>query len=106
MKRKLILLTICLVVMPAAHASSSEAWAADAKAMKKACLKASQLKNSMAEGEIMMFDDRVGYSALVISGRYPQAHMNNKRGRELCLWRRDAQKAYITEADTLLRIKR
>ena len=54
----------------------------------------------------MSFDDRVGYSAVVLEGRYPQAHMKNRLGRELCLWQRSKQKASIVEADTLLKSKK
>ena len=54
----------------------------------------------------MTFDDRVGYSAVILEGHYPQAHMKNQRGRELCLWQRSTQKASVTEADTLLQSKK
>ena len=54
----------------------------------------------------MPFDDRVGYSAIVLEGRYPQTHMKNQLGRELCLWQRAKQKAFIVEADTLLKTKK
>jgi len=46
-----------------------------------------------------LFDDRVGYSALLIQGKYPQAHMKNKTGQKLCLWNKATKKAYLTEAN-------
>lgn len=105
MKKTLALMLIC-IAMSNANASSNEAWAQDDLAMKAACLKASQLKNSQLSGDIMMFDDQVGYSAQVISGRYPQSDMNGRPGRELCLWKRDTRTAQVVEADTLLDLKR
>jgi len=89
-----------------AHASSAEAWKKHDQNLKAACIKASQLKNAKVVSEIMSFDDRVGYSAVVLEGHYPQAHMKNQLGRELCLWQRSKQKASITEADTLLNTKK
>ncbi len=88
------------------HASSEEAWKKHDQNLKTACIKASQLKNTKVVSDVMTFDDRVGYSAIVLEGRYPQAHMKNKLGRELCLWQRSKQKASITEADTLLKPKK
>jgi len=44
----------------------------------------------------------VPVTALVLAGRYPQKHMNNRAGRELCVWDRKAGKAYVSEADQLL----
>jgi hypothetical protein len=88
------------------HASSEEAWKKHDQNLKTACIKASQLKNTKVVSDVMAFDDRVGYSAIVLEGHYPQAHMKNKLGRELCLWQRSKQKASITEADTLLKLKK
>ncbi|MEG2695500.1 MAG: hypothetical protein RR856_11960 [Acinetobacter sp.] len=88
------------------QASSAEAWKKHDQNLKAACIKASQLKNTKVVSDIMSFDDRVGYSAVVLEGRYPQAHMKNQLGRELCLWQRSKQKASIVEADTLLKSKK
>lgn len=106
MKKGCLLLLTLGALVGTAHASSDEAWAKGDQAMKTACLKASQLKNPQIASGIMLFDDSVGYSSVVISGRYPQAQMKNQRGRELCLWQRATQKAHVTEADTLLTLKR
>lgn len=89
-----------------AHASTAEAWKKHDQTLKTACIKASQLKNTKIVSDIMSFDDRVGYSAVVLEGHYPQAHMKNRLGRELCLWQKSRQKASITEADTLLKLKK
>ncbi|EOR07623.1 hypothetical protein [Acinetobacter genomosp. 15BJ] len=81
-------------------ASSEQAWNKHDQEIKKACIKASQLKSAKTVSNIMLFDDRVGYSALLIEGKYPQAHMKNKTGQELCLWNKTSKKAYLTEAST------
>ncbi len=54
-------------------------------------------------GGPIQYDDRVPVTALVLAGRYPQKHMNNRPGRELCVWDRKAGKAYVSEADQLLK---
>ncbi|MCU5771200.1 hypothetical protein N5923_01480 [Erwiniaceae bacterium BAC15a-03b] len=99
---QLLLLSGIMLLASPVFASSSEAWAAADKAMVQACVKASGLKNARPAGKIMLFDDRVGYSALLLQGRYPQKHMNNQRGRELCLYQRSTKTASVTEADSLM----
>lgn len=105
MKIRLSLLLMCIAMCSNANASSNEAWAQDAQMMKAACLHASHLKKPQLSSDIMMFDDREGYSAQVISGLYPQLTMNGQPGRELCLWNRSSRIAQVVEADTLLHIK-
>jgi hypothetical protein len=65
------------------------------------CVKASQLKNSKPAGTAAMFDDSVGYTALLLKGTYPQAFMKNKTGTELCLYQRQSKKAVVTEWDAM-----
>ncbi|GFM83560.1 hypothetical protein PSCICN_42520 [Pseudomonas cichorii] len=84
-----------------ANAATPQAWDALDKAMLDACLKASQLKDSKPVGTNAQFDDRVGYSALLLQGRYPQKHMNNRKGTELCLYSRKNRQASVTEWDSL-----
>lgn len=79
-------------------ASSEQAWSKHDQNVKMACVKASKLKNPKPVSNVMLFDDRVGYSALLIQGQYPQAHMKNKTGQELCLWNKTTKKAYLSEA--------
>ncbi len=98
----LMLLALFFSLNPA-YASSSESWKKNNQNLKTACFKASQLKSPKIASDIMLFDDRVGYSAVVLEGHYPQAHMKNRLGRELCLWHRAKQKAFITEADSLIK---
>lgn len=64
---------------------------------------ASGLRQVRAVGQVLPFDDEVGYSALLLQGRYPQPHMQGRQGRELCLYRRATGKASVSEADALLK---
>lgn len=85
------------VITSVTFASSEQAWKKHDQDIKLACVKASQLKNAKPASNVMLFDDRVGYSALLIQGQYPQAHMKNKTGQELCLWNKTTKKAYLSE---------
>lgn len=100
-KAVMSLLSVMLLASPLAQASSEAAWQQSNKEMQGACLKASQLVKVKAVGKPIDFDDSVGYSALLLEGRYPQKHMNNQRGRELCLFQRSSGKAMVSEADQL-----
>lgn len=89
---------ILLALLPTlSQASSNDAWAAHEKALNRACIAASGLKDVKAVSKPAEFDDRSGYSALLLQGRYPQKHMNNRKGSELCLFDRRSQTAYVTE---------
>ncbi|WHS61310.1 hypothetical protein [Pseudomonas sp. G2-4] len=84
-----------------ANASSPDAWVAHDKAVLASCLKASGLKNAEPVGTVAQFDDRVGYTALLLQGQYPQKHMKDATGTELCLYRKKTKKAYVTEWDSI-----
>ena len=84
-----------------ASASSPAAWSAHDREVANACAKASGLKDAVATGEPMVFDDSVGMTALLVSGRYPQPHMKNQRGHALCLFDRKTREAKIAPADQL-----
>ena len=101
MKMPTLLLVALAACATHASASTPEAWSALDKAMIDSCLKASQLKNAKPAGASAMFDDSVGYSALLLKGRYPQPHMKNRAGTELCLYQRQSKKATVTEWDNV-----
>lgn len=101
MKPSLMLLVMLGALTSQAQAASPDAWRELDKAMSAGCLKASQLKDTRVVGTAARFDDRVGYDALVLQGRYPQKHMKNQPGTELCLYNRKARQAYVTEWDSL-----
>lgn len=86
-------------ITSATFASSEQAWNKHDREIKSACIKASQLKNAKPVSNVMLFEDRVGYSAILIQGQYPQAHMKNKTGQELCLWNKTTKKAYLSEVN-------
>lgn len=88
---------ILLALSSVSFASSNEAWKQHDQAMKTACVKASQLKKVKLVSNIMLFDDPAGYSAVLMQGTFPQAHMKNKTGQELCLWNKTTKKAYVSE---------
>jgi hypothetical protein len=95
------LLLVTVFMAGAAQASSPAAWSAHDKEVAAACVKASGLKNAKPAGQPMAYDDSVGMTALLVAGRYPQAHMKNRTGRVLCLFDRKKHEAAVTEADQL-----
>lgn len=91
------LLLLCLLVPSIGQASSTQAWSDQRQHMLKACLAASQFKDAHVLGKPAEFDDQVGYSALLVEGTYPQKHMQQRTGTELCLYDRQRQQAFVTE---------
>lgn len=94
-----VLFTTLAMAGSSAHAATPAAWASHDKTLLAKCLQASQLKNPQAAGSPALFDDRVGYTALLLKGTYPQKFMNGRSGTELCLYRRANQSAVVTEWD-------
>ncbi|MCW2269776.1 hypothetical protein D3C77_92490 [compost metagenome] len=97
MKALLFTLLGCALLSTAAQASSDQAWSDHNTQMSQRCIAASGLKDAKAVGKPAEFDDRVGYSALLLEGRYPQKHMNNRKGSELCLFNKQDKTAFVTE---------
>jgi hypothetical protein len=95
---------VCLTALATqaqAQASSPDAWAAFDKAVLASCTKASGLANAKPVGNAAQFDDRVGYTALLLQGQYPQKHMKGRQGTELCLYNKKSKTAYVTEWDSI-----
>ena len=93
---------LCLTALTSlAHASSPDAWASYDKAVFTSCTKASGLKDAKPVGNAAQFDDRVGYTALLLQGQYPQKHMKGAQGTELCLYNKKNKTAYVTEWDSI-----
>ncbi|CAH0201402.1 hypothetical protein [Pseudomonas brassicacearum] len=101
MNIRLLTLLGLTVLASQAHASSTDAWAAHDKAVLASCIKASGLKSAEPVGSAAQFDDRVGYTALLLQGQYPQKHMKGAIGTELCLYRKKTKTAYVTEWDSV-----
>ncbi|HDS1735597.1 hypothetical protein [Pseudomonas sp. BP8] len=97
MKFSRYLLIACALFSGVAQASSSQAWNEYRQQMLKDCLAASQLKDAHARGKPAEFDDRVGFSVLLIEGVYPQKHMKRATGTELCLYDRQHKQAFVSE---------
>lgn len=96
MNARTFLLLACATVTCQANASSPDAWKALEKTVIDSCIKASQLKEVRAVGKAG-FDDNIGYETLMLRGRYPQPHMKNQPGAELCLYNRQSKKATVSE---------
>jgi hypothetical protein len=96
---------LLLLSSPLALASSADAWQKSQQVMEQACINASTLSKVKILGPAIEYDDSVGYSALLLEGRYPQQQMRNQRGRELCLFQRSSGKASVSEANQLRQVK-
>ena len=91
---------IDVAMVGTAHGTTPDAWAAHEKEVVSACAAASNLRHAKPGGKLIDFDDRVGFTAVVIAGRYPQPHMKNKRGRVLCLFDKRTRTPYVSDADS------
>lgn len=94
---KTLIFSLLALFSLGAHAASDQAWAEHDKAMTKACVAASQFKDAKPASTPAEFDDRVGYTALLLTGHYPQKHMKNQKGSELCLFDKQRKAAFVTE---------
>lgn len=102
MKISIALLSIGLATLVAqVHASSPDAWAEHQKTVLATCSKLSSLKRIKQIGDLAEFDDRAGYSALLLQGKYPQEHMKGQTGIELCLFDKKTKTAYVSEWDSI-----
>jgi hypothetical protein len=98
-----ILASAVFAVCSFAHAATPDAWAAHYKDVTSSCIKASGLRNARPAGDPVDFDDKVGYTAIIIQGHYPQPHMKNKSGRVLCLYEKRSRMSHVSEADEIIR---
>ncbi len=94
-------LLMATVLAGAAAASSPSAWSAHDREVAESCTKASGLKSAHVVGKAIVFDDRAGVTALLVTGHYPQPHMKNRSGSVLCLFDRKKREATVTPADQL-----
>jgi len=82
--------------------TTPEAWAAHEKEVVTACTAASKLRDPKPGGSTVDFDDRVGVSALIIDGYYPQPHLKDKRGRVLCIFDKRTRTGFVSAADSIV----
>jgi len=100
--KALTLSLLCLTALASqAHASSPDAWAAYDKTVLASCTRASGLKAAKPVGSPAQFDDRVGFTAVLLQGQYPQKHMKGQQGTELCLYNKKSKTAFVTEWDSI-----
>lgn len=92
-----------LSVIRWAEGATPDAWAAHENQVVSACVKASHLRHAQAAGQVIEFDDSVGFSAVVIGGRYAQPHLKHQRGQVLCLFDKRTHTPYVSEADAIVR---
>jgi hypothetical protein len=86
------------------HSSATpEAWADYRQEVIAACTAASNLRDPKPGGSLVEFDDRIGITAVIIDGYYPQSHTKNKRGRVLCLFDKRTRTVVVSEADSIAR---
>jgi hypothetical protein len=83
------------------QASSPAAWSAYDAKVRAACTAASRLTQKRVRGERLDLPGP-GLSLLVLEGRYPQPHMQGKRGLEMCVFEQSSGKASVVEADRWL----
>ena len=102
LRNGILALGTLILVSGKAFASSPDARAAHNSAVASGCVKASGLRNARPVGGPIDFDDRVGYTALLIQGNYPQPHMNNKSGQVLCLFNKKSRTPYVSEANGII----
>ena len=83
------------------QASSPAAWSSYDAKVRAACGAASRLSQTRVRGERLDLPD-AGLSLLVLEGRYPQPHMQGKRGLEVCVFEKSSSRASVAEADRWL----
>lgn len=83
----------------APFASSDDAWATYTAEVTSKCIQASELRDAKLVGDFIEYGDRVGFSAALVTGVYPQPHMKNQTGRSLCLFDRRTRVAHASPAD-------
>ena len=86
--------------------ATPEAWAAHEKEVVTTCAAASKLRDPKPGGSAVDFDDRVGLTALIIDGYYPQSHLKNKRGRVLCIFDKRTRTGAVSAADSIVQSRR
>jgi hypothetical protein len=95
--RRTIILAILLSASQPVLASSPDAWAALKKQAERSCIAASGFRRPRASSAII-FDDRVGIVAMLVTGTFTQARLRSATGTNLCLYNRRTRTAAVEEA--------
>jgi hypothetical protein len=75
-----------------AYSATPNAYASLNRRTQRACIEASGLHNASV-GSIIRFSDRSGMDARIVTGTYPQTHLNGAVGTMLCLYNRAIRRA-------------
>lgn len=81
------------------RASSEAAWKELADKAGETCMKASGFEDPAIVWTGLDFEDE---AALLVSGTWPQAHMNGAKGAMLCLYDKQAGTTGLSEFDAAL----
>jgi hypothetical protein len=92
------LLAAALLIAAPAIASTPAAVDQGLSDAKLACRKASDLKNAATLGKPVMLDDRIGKTAVLVTGIWRPAQMKGARGTMLCLYDRAGKTTEVQEA--------
>lgn len=97
---------VAALISPA-FASSNEAWADHDRKITQKCITSSGLMNAVASSKPILFDDNVGYSAMIvrghlkpIAGSAPKATATQEK---LCLFERKTGKVSVMEVSAATR---
>lgn len=96
MHQGLVALGLAAIAAPA-MASSNAAWKQLETEATRACVKASAFRRPRVSN-LVIFEDRVGQVAMLVTGIFPQIHMKGASGTNLCLFDRRTKRAVVEEA--------
>jgi hypothetical protein len=87
----------CALAAGSATASTPAAWAELQRRVERGCIQSSGLLQPRVSSMIV-FDDRSGAVALLVTGRFPQRQAKGASGTKLCLYDRKTRRVALEEA--------
>ena len=87
---------------PIVRASGPTEWSQLDRDAAAACLKAAGMADATVSPATARFSDTFGIDARMVTGRYPQSHMNGAHGTMLCLYDRRTRHAEASDAGAAL----
>ncbi len=94
---RFIMLGALAILAGPATASTSASWRQLEKQAQRSCIQASGFRAPRVS-KMVVFDDRTGLVALLVTGTYRQPHMKGASGTNLCLYDRRTKNAVVEEA--------
>jgi hypothetical protein len=95
--RYLLILSSALLCAAPAAASSPTAWGKLRQQAQRACVQASAFVLPRAS-DMIVFDDRTGIVAILVTGTHRAVQMKGATGTNLCLYNRNTRKSAVEEA--------